>query len=209
MNIYERISNVMTEVRGVEKTSRNEHGRYKYAGHEAVTEAIRASMLKNGIVQTVSTEDLKLHPGGHVSLAVKIRWSCKEQREGEHNWVESTVHALQHAQTSAGNPTAQQIGQALSYACKNFAFKTLMLTGDPDADSDAGQLEAPAKVDDKLQSEADALLMGYGACNSLDEVRAHGEKIAKWGRTNDVPGLREKLVRSAEASKKRIRGQQQ
>ncbi len=209
MNIYERVSAVMGEVKGVEKTSMNQHGRYKYAGHEAVTEAIRGSMLRHGIVQTISTDAMTLHPGGHISLAVRIRWSSKEQTGAhfENDHIESTIHALQHAQTSNGNPTAQQIGQAISYACKNFAFKTLMLTGDPDADSDAGPLDPP-KVDTKLQEESDALLMGYAECNSFEAIKLHGEKIQKWGRVGEVPGLRDKLVKSAEQAKRRVRGQQ-
>ena len=124
-----------------------------------------------------------------------------------HDYIAGTIHALQHAQTSNGNPTAQQIGQAISYACKNFAFKTLMLTGDPDADSDAGPLEPP-KVDTKLQNESEALLMGYAECDTFDAIKAHNEKVQKWGRVGEVPGLRDKLVKSAEQAKRRVRGQQ-
>ncbi len=208
LNIYERASGVMRKVKGVAKTSTNAHGRYKYAGHEAVTEAIRDAMIEYGIVQTISTDSMLLHPGGHVSLAVRITWSCIEaDPSGEHDRIVGTIHALQHAQTSNGNPTAQQIGQAISYAVKNFTFKTLMLTGDPDADSDAGPLEQP-KVDEKLQKESDALLMGYAECNSFDAIKAHNDKVQKWGRVGEVPGLRDKLVKSAEQAKRRVRGQQ-
>ena len=208
MNIYERVSAVMAEVKGVEKSSTNSHGRYKYAGHEAVTEAIRGSMLRHGIVQTISTHTMTLHPGGHVSIAVAIAWTSKEQQaDGELDRISSTIWALQHAQTSNGNPTAQQIGQAISYACKNFAFKTLMLTGDPDADSDAGPIEPP-KVDTKLQNESEALLMGYAECESIEAIRAHNDKVQKWGRVGEVPGLRDKLVKSSEQAKRRLRGQQ-
>jgi hypothetical protein len=51
--------------------------------------------------------------------------------------------AVQPSQTTGKTVTAQQIGQAVSYAVKNIEFKLFALTGDPEPDSDSLPVDAP------------------------------------------------------------------
>lgn len=184
----------MKDVRGVEKLGQAHQsiGGYRYAGHEAVTEAIRASFIRHGIVQTIDTEDLVLHPGGHISLAVTVRWICADGTE--RSAVEGTIYAVQHCQSKQGNVTAQQVGQAISYACKNFAFKTLMLLGDnePDSDtvSDAPQREAPRYADAGTEERAKAMLAKANECKTLVELAQYKADCVKaWAGVKDYPGF--------------------
>lgn len=195
--IHARMRLVMAEVSGVEKTETNRHGGYRYAGHESVTAAIRGAFVRHGIVQTVTTSGFELLAGGHILLAVHIRWTCDDDVA---SYVEGTVQALQHCQTRDGKPTAQQVGQALSYAVKNFTFKSLMLTGDTEQDSDAShapeQLEPPKEAVEFLE-----LIERSESVAELDQV---GDRIKQWGRVGETPGLKDRMQRAFVEARRRI-----
>ena len=133
MPINKKILEVMKAVKGVEKDSKNEHGRYKYAGHEAVTEALRGMFVEIGILRRVTVPVCEILDGGAIKIQAKVSYIDVE----DDSQVDLEMPAIQHAQTKSGLPIAQQVGQALSYAVKNLEFKNFCLTGDtePDADS--------------------------------------------------------------------------
>lgn len=133
MPIYEKIQKVMQSVKGVEKDSRNNHANYKYAGHEAVTEALRGHFADLGIVRQVSVTSCNVLNGGTVQIMVRV--SYVDVEDGTR--IDVDMPAIQPSQTKSKDVTAQQVGQAVSYAVKNVEFKLFSLTGDtePDADS--------------------------------------------------------------------------
>lgn len=195
--IFERLNAVMKAVTGVEKDSVNQQGRYKYAGHEAVTEAVRPAFVREGIVQSVTMPTCELLDGGHVMCTVVVRWSCHDNPA---SYVEGAIPSLQHCQTSSGKPTAQQIGQALSYAVKNFTFKTLMLTGDTEGDSDASVSPEtfeppPAAVEFMRRLEA---------AKDEKEVAKIGEELNAWGQVGNTQGLRDKMTKCFRDARARI-----
>lgn len=137
MPIYQKIQKVMKAVKGVEKDSENRHGRYKYAGHEAVTEALRDHFAELGIVRQVSATDCKVLDNGAIQIEVHVAYVDAE----DESRIDVTMPAVQHSQTTAKTITAQQCGQALSYAVKNIEFKLFCLTGDTEADADSLPLQ--------------------------------------------------------------------
>lgn len=137
--IYRKINAVMKRVHGVAKDSENKHGKYKYAGHEAVTASLRDVFADVGIVRSVDVVDTTLLPGGVIQLLVAVRHTDIDDL----SFVESRMPAVQPTQTAGGSYTAQQVGQALSYAQKVVEFKLFALTGDPEPDSDSTEANAP------------------------------------------------------------------
>ncbi|MGH1483863.1 MAG: ERF family protein [Geminicoccales bacterium] len=131
MPIYQKIQQVMQAVKGVEKSEKNKHAGYKFAGHEAVTAALREKFAELGIVRHASATSCEVLDGGAVKLMVRITYVDVE----DSSKIEIDMPAIQPPQ---GKPSAQQVGQALSYAVKNCEFKLFALTGDTEADSDAG-----------------------------------------------------------------------
>lgn len=131
MGIYAKIQQVMQTVHGVEKSETNPHGRYKFAGHEAVTAALRDKFAELGIVRHASATSCEVLEDGTVKLMVRVTYIDVD----DGSRIELDMPAIQPPQ---GRPTAQQVGQAVSYAVKTTEMKLFALTGDPEPDSDAG-----------------------------------------------------------------------
>jgi hypothetical protein len=218
MPIYQKILQVMKAVHGVEKASKNSHANYKYAGHEAVTAALRDEFVRLGIVRHPTVVSHQSLPGGVVEVVVKVRYVDTE----DGSEVESTMPALQHCQTKNGSITAQQIGQALSYAIKNIEFKLFALTGDAEADTDSteanryvdrGSYDAPDREGDyedaahaDVQREAKAMLAKFSRTKNAQEVVALNKECRQhWARLKSVKGLAEDIVKAREAALKRLR----
>jgi hypothetical protein len=132
--IYQKIQQVMKAVKGVEKSETNRHANYKYAGHEAVTHALRDHFAELGIVRQASASNCQPLANGAVMITVHVTYTDVE----DESFITLDMPAIQHSQTKSKEMTAQQIGQAVSYAVKNIEFKLFALTGDTEGDSDAG-----------------------------------------------------------------------
>lgn len=145
-NVYQRMRAVMKDVRGVGKSQYNSQAHYKYAGHEAVTEALRDAYVKHGIVRTADVIRSE-REGGLLRLHVLVSWINVDNPEDRYS---VTMVGESMSPTKAREPTSTQSGVALSYAVKNAEFKAFSLTGDdtPDAEKqdeerDRGQGERP------------------------------------------------------------------
>lgn len=200
MNIHQRIIEVEKRLKGVEKTSRNAHQNYAYAGHEALNEAIRPLFVELGITQTIDCLEPSFHPGGVVAFMLRIRWSCSDDPI---SFIEGCVPAVQSSTAKSGFVQAQQIGQAISYAVKNFQFKCLQLTdsNEPDSDSQDQHLsdkrESEAhQVDPGLKDRAMGVLAKFGACQTIEQLEAHKShwiKPEQWATIRDYPGIRDQV----------------
>lgn len=209
-NIYQRINAVMREVRGVDKDSQNPQFKYRYAGHEAVTEAVRASFVKHGIVQTVSMVSCETLDGGVIRAHVKVSWFCADNPA---SCVVSDSWAVQPSQTREKTLTAQQVGQAMSYAVKNMFFKQLMLIGDPEPDPDSEPVDPPRRRSEPppamAQNDVDPgaeILARFGMCQTLEEVAALGNEIRKdWDRWKNIKGFADQMVRARRKANERLK----
>lgn len=205
MPIHKKINEVMKRVRGVEKDSYNQHGKFKYAGHEAVNERLRGHFAELGIVREARMLDCKVLDGGTLLCSCQVSYVDAE----DESRIDVPMWAVQPSQTSGKTVTAQQIGQALSYATKNVEFKLFALTGDNEADSDSSEAYNPteAPADNALGQQAKALLAKFDTAESAEVVAAiSGDFKKRWEEFKAIPNLAEAIVASRTNALKRIKG---
>jgi hypothetical protein len=208
LNIYQRIAAVMKDVRGVAKRSHNKQGGFSYAGHEAVTEALRDAYVKHGIVRTASVEGHELIDKGTLVLSVAVSWINIDNPEDRHSVI---IPGLQSSVKKDGGASPVQVGMALSYAVKNAEFKCFSLTGDdsPDAESDEVEQYDVARQEDP-QNTAQALAVAYLArfseCRTEEESRELKEEIrSNWQSVRSVPNFGEHMLSAMRKAAIRIR----
>ena len=204
MPIYQKINAVMKAVKGVEKTRTNQHGKFKYAGHEDVNEALRGHFAVVGIVRCAEIVECSILDGGTIMARCLVTYTDVE----DGTRIEAAMWAVQPSQTSGKTVTAQQIGQALSYAVKNVEFKLFALTGDNEQDSDSTESyslhEAQTQVPGH-NARAGELLKMFTIAKDLaevDEVSAMCK--AEWKDLKGVPGFAEAVVEIRSAAQKRL-----
>lgn len=176
MNIFQKLNAVQREVRGVGKNSYNQHQRYNYAGHEAVTEALRDAYVKHGIIRTATVVDSELDEKACYRATVDVSWVNIESPEDRH-----TVRMVGLApSTSSKGPqaAATQSGVALSYAVKLAEFKVLALTGDdtPDAAGEE-QTRGQEKAQTRATYNLEALLHGFRTAKTHADLTTATEAV--------------------------------
>lgn len=215
--IYQRMALVMRDVRGVGKHSRNPQGNYSYAGHEAVTDALRDAYVKHGIVRTASVIRTEVLADGVLLLTVQVSWICDDHPASR---LVVEMPGLQSSVKKDGGMAPVQVGMALSYAVKNAEFKCFALTGDDTPDTE----EADNDRDDDLRAErgtqasangngraeptglAVEYLARFTECKTADEVKALNELIKKnWDSVRAVPDFADHLVAARRKAGERIR----
>lgn len=216
-NIYQRMAAVMRDVRGVEKKSHNPQGSYKYAGHEAVTEALRDAYVKHGIVRSASVLKSEVLDRGTLLLTVQISWINVDNPEDREVVV---VPGVQSAVDKHEKVRPVQVGMALSYAVKNAEFKSFALTGDnspdPEAQNDEryddyadGGTGGNPSLDEARHLATDYLAR-FSECVTEEQVRAIKEEARKdWQVLRLVPKFGEAMVDAIRKAQARIRGQRQ
>lgn len=208
--ILHRIAAVMRDVRGVGKHQRNQHANYNYAGHEAVTDALRDAFVKHGIVRKASVTSCTVEQGV-VTLLVEVSHMSVDNRA---DCVTCVMPAIQPSQTKQGTVTAQQIGQAVSYAVKNVEFKLFALTGDDTPDSDDSDPEITyerpreaAPQNDTARDLAVDYLARFEECQTAEDVKALNDLVkANWDKVRSVPDFADHLVAARRKANKRIGG---
>lgn len=156
MNIYQRIKAVMDDIQYLAKDDQVSFGttKYKAISEEKVTTAVRASMIKNGLVMYPETQDI-LREGQITTVNVTYRMVN----------IDNPDEQIQIASSGQGSDTQDKgSGKAMTYAFKYALLRTFMIpTGeDPDkissAELDARQeLETPAVNRSVLNSRILAL----------------------------------------------------
>lgn len=208
MSIHKKIQQVMQRVVGVDKTRTNKHGNFKYAGHEDVNEALRPLFAELGIVREARMPSCQVLDGGTILAQCEISYTDVDDPTAP---LRLLMWAVQPSQTSNKTVTAQQIGQALSYAVKNVEFKLFALTGDSEADSDSSEAYNPNEPasDAAAQEAARQGLKGFETATTLEEVEAIRAKFkAEWVQRNfdSVPNLVEAIVAAKTNAVQRIKG---
>jgi hypothetical protein len=212
MSIHAKINQVMQAVKGVEKTRTNKHGNFKYAGHEDVNEVLRGHFARLGIVRTAKMVDCAIIGEGTILAHCEISYTDIEDPGAP---LVVPMWAVQPSQTSKGGVTAQQVGQALSYATKNVEFKLFALTGDNEADSDSTEAYNPNEraaqppeensLTNGAMARAGELLAAFTTARTLAEVGQVNDTFkAEWGTLKTVKGLAEQVASIRAAATKRI-----
>lgn len=206
--IYQRMNAVMKDVRGVGKHSSNPQGGYKYAGHEAVTEALRDSYVKHGIIRTANVVKTEILERGLLVLTVRVSWICDDEPTSRH---EVEMPGLQSSVKKDGGMAPVQVGMALSYAVKNAEFKCFSLTGDdtPDTeaeDDDRGEPEPVRHGSDDAQHLAVEYLGRFTEVTTPEALKALNEEIkSNWARVKTVRDFSEHMVSARRKAAERIR----
>ncbi len=205
--IHERMAAVMRDVHGVEKASHNQQGNYKYAGHEAVTEALRVAYVKHGIVRIASVNKAEIVDKGNLLLTVEVVWIASDLDTSvdiRDRMCSVNSVGLQSSVRKDGGLSPVQAGMALSYAVKNAEVKCFSLTGDATPDPEAQQER------DEVPSEAQALAARYlerfAACKTTAEVLALKEEIrGNWPAVKVVPGFSERMLSAIREASNRVK----
>lgn len=208
--IYQRMNSVMKDVRGVGKNSHNQQGNYRYAGHEAVTDALRDAYVKHGIVRTANVLKTEVLDRGALMLTVRVSWICDDDPSSRHD-VE--MPGLQSSVKKDGGLAPVQVGMALSYAVKNAEFKCFALTGDdtPDTEAQDDDRGEPEGYDSNEPSEADTAATMYLArfpkVQTPSELKVLNDEIKEnWELVKRVRDFSEKMVAARRKAAERLRG---
>jgi len=198
LNIYQRLIEVMREVRYIEKEKKTVNGQYRFVSHDAVTSATAEAFIKHGVY--AKPRIIK----NDISTIAVSRWDkyAKANKE-ETNFVCNVEVEYDFInidnpddRVSGINGLGQGIdsqdkacGKAISYACKYALLKALGIeTGDdPEKDTDfniapkknqfAGLAET-AGQDLKEQAEEsrlDKLKLALDGMGSIEEVDGYLE----------------------------------
>lgn len=164
-----RMAAVMAAVRGVAKSEFNPHGKYKYAGHEQVTAALRDEYVRHGIIRSASVIEYSRTADGTLQLFVEVSWENVDNAADVHR-----VRVLGEAPTTttSGKATGQQAGIAFSYAVKMAELKQFSLTGDDTPNPEAG---------DKETEQAEDFIARFDACETAAEVEALSAEVKAAG----------------------------
>lgn len=209
--IYQRMNAVMRDVRGVGKHSSNPQGGYKYAGHEAVTEALRDSYVRHGIIRTANVVKTEILERGLLVLTVRVSWICDDEPSSRH---EVEMPGLQSSVKKDGGMAPVQVGMALSYAVKNAEFKCFSLTGDdtPDTEAEDDDRGEPAQHQepDAGTSLAVEYLGRFTECQTADDLKALNSVIkVHWDKVKHVRDFSEQMVNARRKAAERIRQAQE
>lgn len=139
MNLWQKISAVMTEVEYLKKddvVGKGSKSEYKAISEEKVTETVRVSFIKHGLVllpveqehtcETRETENDYGKKGVSRLATVNVKYKLVDIETGEHEFIVSSG--------TGADSGDKAVGKAMTYAYKYALLRTLMIpTGeDPD-----------------------------------------------------------------------------
>lgn len=133
LNIYQRMANVMRDVPRIHKDA-NMMGRFKYAGHDKLTEKLQPAYLKHGVMRIVTVLESERDDKNNLSVKVQIAWVNVDNPTDY-----MTAVSFGSAPSMKGAPDPKQDGIAASYAVKVAEFKNLCIYGDDTPDADVSE----------------------------------------------------------------------
>lgn len=155
MNIFEKISIVMSEVSYLSKDDKVEFGstKYKAISEEKVTSIVRSSLIKNGIV-IIPVEQEHHREGNLTTVDVTYRIQ---------NIEDVNDYILAKSSGTGADTQDKGVGKAMTYAYKYLLLRTFAIpTGeDPDKISSA-------ELDEKMDEEE---MQKKAECGKIDELK--------------------------------------
>ena len=153
-NIYQKLLNVMTDVRYIEKEKKTVNNQYRFVSHDAVTAATSEAFIKHGVYakprivkNEITTIEVDRYNKFTQSTIKETNFVCSVEVEYDFINVENPDDRI-----TGINGLGQGIdnqdkacGKAISYACKYALLKALGIeTGDePEKDVDFQVTSAP------------------------------------------------------------------
>ena len=145
-NIYQRILDVMCDVKYVQKDGRmhKDAGGYKFVSHDAVMAAVRPALVKHGIVVISTVADIQ-QDGNRTMVKMLVRFVCAD--DPTRSYVEVLYPGYGIDKQDKGP------GKAISYAVKYALLKTLCLETGEDADGHNEDYKPPEHPTEAPQGE--------------------------------------------------------
>lgn len=153
-NIYQKLLDIMTDVRYIEKEKKTVNNQYRFASHDAVTKATSSAFIKHGVYakprivkNEITTIEVDRYNKFTQSTTKETNFVCSVEVEYDFINVENPDDRI-----TGINGLGQGIdnqdkacGKAISYACKYALLKALGIeTGDePEKDVDFQVTSAP------------------------------------------------------------------
>lgn len=126
-NIYQRMNEVMREVKAIQKESKKVNGQYTFVSHDAVAEALHMPMVNAGIVMLPSIEELT-RDGNRTTVMMGLNFINIDNPEDK--------CYIRHAGDGI-DPQDKGIGKAVSYAVKYGMLKAFCLATGDDVEKDS------------------------------------------------------------------------
>lgn len=161
-NVYKKIHKVMQDVEYLQKDDKVSFGNtsYKAISEEKVTSAIRASLVKNGLV-IVPVEQEHFKDGTLTTVNVKYQITC----------VETGEYVVAVSSGTGADTQDKGVGKAMTYAYKYLLLRTFAIpTGeDPDKVS-SEELDFKAKQQQKQAQSAEPDKVSEAQVKFLSEL---------------------------------------
>jgi hypothetical protein len=186
-NVYVRINAVMRRVRDVRKVRKHEAHRFRFSGHEDVTEAVRDAMVDCGLV-AVPNVVRWVRAGTLLSCDVEVAYVNIHSPEDRFVVLVlgESFSQDKNKQTGEMQPSDTQAGKALSYAVKMAHLKTFMLLGDSTEDNEASPAQAQSAQQAAVEpiSDSDFMDLARGFTTATDreafeKARAQASAMSK------------------------------
>lgn len=181
MTFATRLAAVMAGIKRLEKAEHNRHGGYKFVSVDSVKDQIRPLLATNGLFLSVSETDFQLtevpNSKGGMTTTARIAF-CITLSDG-------TEHRSDNITVMLPYTGAQTSGAARSYAVKEWAKGTLLVSTGDDVDADHSQQEdygrstqtpPPPPAEDPRDIH-DRLVKALDTCTTLAELDAEKQTI--------------------------------
>jgi len=173
-NIYQKIVEVMKEVKYIQKSDKKVNGQYSFVTHDSVTAALHEPLANHGIVMIPSILDL--HQDGNRTVAkMEISFVNADKPEDKITMIHYGYGI---------DAQDKGVGKAVSYAVKYALLKMFCLeTGDdPEKDTIPYEAPKPKLTDEELLkkiSERKKLILELAGDENKDDLNNYVLKIKK------------------------------
>jgi len=149
LNVYQRIRNIMLEVKYVQKESKKVNGEYTFVSHDSVAAALHEPLARHGVIILTDVVSYAL-VGNRTTINIKVSFIN----------VDSPTDRFEINSWGIGiDPSDKGYGKAMSYAVKYALLKTFCLETGDDVEKDNIPYEPP-KITEKQASEIELKLNG-------------------------------------------------
>lgn len=196
-NIYQRIRDIMCEVKGINKESKKVNNQYTFVSHDAVAKALHDPLTRHGVVMLPNVTELT-QSGNRTCAKVEVKFVNVDNPE-ESVTVTYWGYGI--------DPQDKGVGKAISYAVKYCLLKTFCLeTGDDvekdsidfKADTSIVTLEEVQLIREKCNGNKEALQyleQNSGGLEKLERSRLVG--VLKWIENPENKFFKQKEIVSA------------
>ena len=183
LNIFQRLNNVMKEVKTIYKDGTNSHQKYKFVSHDNVSKALHDPLCDNGIMMVPTVKQCE-QDGNKVTVTMEVTFVNIDDPDDR---IAVTTIGIGIDNQDKG------IGKAISYAMKYCMLKMFCLETGDDADNETVSHKPQKKAAPDQEKAFQTMIP-----NAIDKTAVESFLIVKAQQNKTT---REKVVASALANK--------